>query len=116
MYAEVNIGTKKVPMLALASIDNYYMQIFGEDPVRIQETADGNVALILETMKRMGFVMAKYAELQDRKAMFKLNMDNYFEWLDNFERTDIYEAIGDIRAVYEGQKMTSAVEKKEEDQ
>lgn len=114
MYSVVRIGEKDVPMLAMASVDNYYMHIFGEDPVRIQEKADAT-APVVELLKKMAFVMAKFAELKDRKAMFKLSEADYFDWLDQFERNDIYEAIGDIRAVYEGNRVSESEPKKKDE-
>ena len=115
MYQVVHIGEKEIPMLSMASIDNYYMQIFGQDPVRILEKNE-TVSEVVELFKRMGFVMAKFAELKDRKQMFKLNMDSYLDWLDQFERGDVFDAVGAIRAVYEGQRVTEANPKKKEEE
>lgn len=117
MYKVVHIGDHEVPMLAMASVDNYYVHIFGEDPVEVLEKAgDTNVySHAVEMFKRMGFVMAKYAELKDRKALFRLTFDNYLDWLDQFDRKDLSDAIGEIREVYEGQKGTTVEPKKKDE-
>ena len=36
MYREVTIGDKNVPMLSMASVDLYYKNVFGEDPIKLQ--------------------------------------------------------------------------------
>ena len=63
---------------------------------------------------RMGFVMAKFAELKDRKEMNKLNEDAFLDWLDQFERTYYLNALVDVRLTYEGQSVTHSDSKKKE--
>ena len=36
MYKEVTIGDKTIPMLSMASVDLYYKNVFGEDPIKLQ--------------------------------------------------------------------------------
>lgn len=114
MYDKILIGEKEVPMLAMASVDIYYKQIFNEDPLKIQMTpTDGPAAELLELYSKMGFVMAKFAELKSRKEMLKLNFESYIEWLEQFERADYLAVLGDIRMIYEGERRPSSQEKKE---
>lgn len=112
MYNIVKIGDKAVPMLSMASVDIYYRNIFHEDPIKVQ-TKDDEGDLINFVM-RMGFVLAKFAELRERKEMNKLNEDSYAEWLDQFDRADYFTALPDIRATYEGQSVTESEAKKKE--
>lgn len=112
MYNVVKIGSEPVPMLAMASVDLYYRQIFHEDAIKLQSGKDFDEGDLINFTMRMGFVMAKFAELKDRKAMSKLNEDAFLEWLDNFERADYLGALAEIRAVYEGQSLTDADAKK----
>ena len=111
MYNVVKIGDKDVPMLSMASVDIYYKHIFHEDAIKVQtkETDEGD---IINFVSRMAFVMAKFAELKDRKEMLKLNEDAYLEWLDQFERTDFLNALVDARRTYEGQSITMSDAKK----
>lgn len=113
MYEVVRIGDMDVPMLAMASVDVYYKNIFHEDPVKAQLAGDEN---LVDCMMKMGFVMAKFAETKDRKEMNKLNEDNYLDWLDSFYRSDYIEALPAIRAAYENQKVPTSTEKKSTDQ
>ena len=111
MYGEIRIGEKTVPMLALASADIYYKQIFREDPVKIQASGNYDAADAINLFMRMGFVMAKYAELKSSAEMRKLNEDNFTDWLDQFDRGEFYSAIEDIKRVYEGQKVGTSESK-----
>ena len=110
MYEVVKIGDREVPMLAMASVDVYYRNIFHEDPVKAQLSQDEGA--LVDCMMKMGFVMAKFAETHDRKEMNKLNEDSYLDWLDEFYRGDYLEALPEIRAVYENQKAPTSAEKK----
>ena len=103
-------------MLALASVDIFYLHIFHEEPIKKQASKDFEEGDLFDLVQKMGFVMAKYAELKDRKAMMKLNEDSYIEWLEQFDRADYLAALPDIRATYEGQNLTVTSEKKSEDQ
>ena len=114
MYKVVKIGSKEVPMMAMASTDIYYKRVFGEDPLKIvtaQNTGDSTGLLF-----QMGFILAKQAELRDRKKMMALTLDGFVEWLDQFEYADYLEALSGIAEVYYGNKAVSSQEKKESGQ
>ena len=111
MYRTVRVGEKDIPMLSMASVDVYYRNIFREDPIAMQAKGMDDGETIVFIM-RMGFVMAKFAELKDRKEMRSLNEDSYLEWLDCLERSDYLAALPEIRAVYEGQNLNVAEVKK----
>lgn len=113
MYNEIRIGEKVVPMLSMASTDIYYRNIFHEDAIKLQ-TSSQDEGDIINFVMRMGFVMAKFAELKDRKEMNKLNEDAFLDWLDQFERTDYLNALVDVRLTYEGQSVTHSDSKKKE--
>ena len=111
MYNIIKVGEKDVPMLSMASVDIYYRNIFHEDAIKLQTKTqdDGD---IINFIMRMGFVMAKFAELKDRKEMNKLNEDSFIAWLDGFERTDLINALVDVRMTYEGQSVSHSDSKK----
>lgn len=112
MYNEVKIGTKIVPMLSMASVDVYYRNIFHEDPIKLQATANPDAGDMINFVQRMGFVMAKFAALKDRKQMLSLTENDYLEWLDGFERMELMEALGDVQNTYNGQMVTTSEAKK----
>lgn len=116
MYNTVLIGDKPVPMLAMASVDLYYKHIFHEDPIKLQTGKEFDEGDLVNFVCRMGFVMAKFAEVKDRKEMAKLNEDMFLDWLDQFDRAEYLNALGDIRATYEGQSVSAADAKKNTDQ
>lgn len=111
MYKSIRIGEKEVPMLSMASVDVYYRNIFHEDPIAMQARGMDDGETIVFIM-RMGYVMAAFAELKDRKEMRNLNEDTYLEWLDGLERSEYISALPEIRAVYEGQNLSDAEVKK----
>lgn len=115
MYNVVKIGEKDVPMLSMASVDIYYRNIFHEDAIKLQ-TKVQDEGDIVNFVMRMGFVMAKFAELKDRKEMNKLNEDAFLDWLDQFERVDYLNALVDVRMTYEGQSVTQSDAKKKDEE
>lgn len=112
MYRVVNIGDKEVPMLAMASVDIYYRRVFHEDPLSIM-TSKVDDGVKTRVAFGMAFIMAKFAECRDRKAMLHLTEDQYIEWLEQFDYGDFIAAAPEIIGVYYGQKLVGAQEKKE---
>lgn len=112
MFNLVKIGEKEVPMLAMASVDLYYKSVFHEDPVIVQTKMGEGEAIGF--FQRMGFIMAKFAELKERKEMLKLTEDAFFEWMDGFDRGELLGALEDIMKTYEGQQVSTSDAKKKE--
>lgn len=115
MYNLVSIGDKEVPMMAMASVDVYYRNIFHEDPVK-REAALDDAADAVDFYTRMGFVMAKFAELKSREKMKELREDDFIDWLDGFDRMDMANALTDVQKTYNGQAVTHADAKKNKDE
>lgn len=113
MFNIVKIGDHDVPMLAMASVDIYYKHCFGSDPIAVQTQENPNTSDVIELFQRMGFIMAKFAETKSRKEMLKLNEESFIDWIEQFDRTEMIEALPDIRAVYDGEKVTTSQEKKQ---
>lgn len=115
MFNTVKIGDKDVPMLAMASVDVYYKHCFGSDPLAVQAQDNPQISDVIALFQRLGFIMAKFAETKSRKEMLKLNEESFIDWIEQFDRTDLMEALPDIRAVYDGEKITASQEKKQAD-
>lgn len=113
MFNIVKIGDHDVPMLAMASVDIYYKHCFGSDPLAVQTQENPPTSEVIELFQRMGFIMAKFAETKSRKEMLKLNEESFIDWIEQFDRTEMIEALPDIRAVYDGEKVTTSQEKKQ---
>lgn len=97
MFIEtVNIGETPVQMCVCASVIPCYRNIFNEDFLRKAAAEPDNIDLFL----RMGFVMAKFAELNDRGKVNRLTPNDFMEWLDQFKTGDIIKAAGDIALVF----------------
>lgn len=111
MFNIVKIGTTEVPMLAMASVDIFYRNVFHRDPLT-EQTSISEPGDAISFYERMGFIMAQYAEKKDRKAMKELTEDDFLDWLDHFDRLDLMNALGDIQKTYDGQNVTHADAKK----
>lgn len=117
MFKEVKIGEKTVPMLAMASVDYYYKNVFGEDPIK-RQLNDPTPGDMIDFVVKMGFIMAQYAEHKSRKEMLKVNEEMFYEWLDQFEREDLFDMdkLTEIQDVYDGNTRTTSESKNAEDQ
>lgn len=118
MYKVVKIGDSEVPMMAMASCDLYFKNVFGEDPLRVQSSDDSDGIDMMDFCLKIGFIMAKFAELKSRQAMKQLTEDDYIDWLDSFEREDLMDLdkMAEIIDVYQGNKKETSTPKKEDDQ
>lgn len=113
MTRTVNIGGEAVKLSAMAVVDKCYWDVFHEDPVAIQDKTLSNAEAI-DFVTKMGFIMAKFAELGSYREMKALSEDDYAEWLCKFDRAALLNALPAIQAVYNGQ-AASAVEAKKKD-
>ena len=112
MVIDLKIGDQTFKAKAMASTDRYYMAIFGIDPIVEQAKPGFGAGDLISFMERMCFVMIKQAELDDPAKMTNLTAIDYLKWLDTVERSDLFAIIGDIRALYEGQKAPTSTQKK----
>lgn len=116
MYGVVKIGEKDVPMLALASTDVYYKNVFREDPIR--KLTEGDASDNIDLTVKAGFIMAMRASNKTRAEMMKLNEDAFYDWLDQFERADLYnnDTLQEIFDIYDGNKERMSKSKNPGDQ
>lgn len=114
---KIQIGSREVEMLAVSSCNFYYRRLFGEDPFELQALAasrEGGQAMGITFAMQMGFVMMKAAEAHgDRNIMNALTLDEYLDWIDQFDTFDFAQPSGDIIKLYANQGKTHSLEKKE---
>ena len=111
MYKVIKIGEKDVPMLSVASSDVYYNRLFREIPLSIMTDKKSDNGQKTSLAFGMGFIMAKFAETKDRKAMLQLSFDDYLDWLEQFSYGDYIKAAPEILMLYYGQKAPTVKEK-----
>jgi len=115
----IEIGGKSVPMVAFASANHYYRRVFDEDPFVFQTKAantENGEGLSVTFSMQMGYIMARMAEANgDRGKLSRLSLDDYLDWVDQFESYDLAEATGEIFALYTSQSEHKSQEKKRAD-
>lgn len=109
MYQKIKIGDKEQTFCACASVNVCYFNIFHEDFIKLINTDEG---LATTAMMKMAFVMAKFGELNDRKAVNRLTEDDYCNWLDEFTTGDLVEALPEIQMFFLNTNRTSVNSKK----
>ena len=97
MFGKVKIGNKEVEMLATASTPIRYKGIFKKDVIAI--LTGKKTEALGDFCSELGFVMAKQAEKSD---MARLSVEAYYEWLDQFDAMDVYNATDAIWDVFSG--------------
>ena len=98
MFDTIKIGEQDVRMSSVAYCDVVYRQIFHEDPTALQYSADFDEPAMINFLQRMAFVLAMCAE-KSFSDLRTLNEDAYFEWLGQFGRYELLNALGDVRRV-----------------
>lgn len=97
MYATIRIGDADVRLCACASINVCYQNVFHEDFIKMISSDE---AVATSAFMRMGFIMAKFAELEDRKAVNRLTEDDFCDWLDKWTTGELTEALPAVQNVY----------------
>ncbi len=110
MYRVIKIGEKEVEMVATAATTYRYKQIFRRDYYRELNSEDRDKFDNVDIYTRMGFVMAKQAEKAD---MSKLNEEDFFEWLEQFDPLAVSMAVDQISLLANGSKEGTVDPKKE---
>ena len=112
MYGEVILkdpsgGKRTVPMVANAATLIRYKQLFHSDLLSGMINAEGNFDV--DVVSKLAFVMAKQAAKADMKA---LNMDQFIDWLEDFDSMAFIENINEIVGIYSNSKENTSEEKK----
>ncbi len=97
LYNKFSIGGKELTFCACASVNVCYFHVFHEDFIKILTSDDG---LAATAMMKMAFIMAKYGETNDRKAVNRMTEDDFCNWLDQFTSGDLINALPAIQNFY----------------
>ena len=97
MYKKIKIGAEEQTFCACASVNICYLNVFHEDFIKLVSTDEG---LATAAMMKMAFIMAKFADLNDRKAVNRLTLDDYCDWLDRFTTGELIGALPEIQLFY----------------
>ena len=109
MYQKIAIGGKELTFCACASVNVCYNNVFHSDFIKMISSDE---SLATTAMMKMAFVMSKFADLKDRKAVNRLTEDDYCDWLDQFTTGDLIEALPQIESFYLSSNGTNVDAKK----
>ena len=112
MYKKVKVGAEELTLCACASVNVCYFNVFHEDFIKM--IADDGLAT--SAMMKMAFVMNKYGELNDRKAVMRQTMDDYCDWLDQFTTGELVAALPEIQTFYMASTGTTVGSKKNKEE
>jgi hypothetical protein len=60
----------------------------------------------------MAFVMAKFGELGNRKAVSKLTVDDFGDWLDQFSNGELLAVLSQFEELYMASNTSGVTSKK----
>lgn len=75
LYEKVKIGKEEVTLCMSASVIPCYKNVFGEDFLKAISKDAQNMDLYM----KMGFIMAKFADLHDRAAVSRLTEKDFMD-------------------------------------
>lgn len=99
-------------MLANAASPVIYKQVFHEDFLRKCQQMESEEDQDPELFQKMGYIMVRQAEgLTVKELMTGITIDDYYEWLTNFNPLDIMMASADIANLYYDQQGGTSIPK-----
>lgn len=99
MFKELKIGAKKVSFLSNGVTPLFYKQIFKGDLLKSLNTGE-QFEIASDKIPELAFIMAKQAESITPADMMKLSINEYIEWLSQFEPLDLTMCGSEIVGVY----------------
>lgn len=131
MFGKVKIGEREVEMVANAATSYRYKQVFNEDllvifsgaykaksriedddtPEEKARKASEAEAEYIEIAEKIGFILSQQASKQDFQ---KINIDTFYEWLEQFTTSDLIRACDKIMAIFYANEKSSSTPKKKD--
>lgn len=109
MRGTVKIGGTEVDMLANGASPFIYKRIFKKDFF----TAIGDAKNVdIDTITEMGFVMHMQTVKTFKEILDTVKIDDFYEWVTQFEALDLPMATSQIMALYYDQQKTTVRPKK----
>lgn len=102
MYGKVMISDLETGFLANAATPFRYKNLFGIDLLSVLAKGDNSS---VDDYVRLAFIMAKQAEKAD---MTTLTDEDFYQWLESYEFSDLVEALPDIIGLYMKNKQTNS--------
>lgn len=115
MAKVIKIGDKELNFKASALTSMAYKKLFKEDILKSlgeldPKTFDASKATdTLDTITRLAFIMNRQAEGTPVKDLMNLNEIAYYEWIDQFNFSDLYDSnyISEVLSVWTDGLQTS---------
>lgn len=109
MRGTVKIGGTEVDMLANGASPFIYKRIFHKDFFNAIGKPD---AVDIDTITEMGFVMHMQTVKTFKEILDTVKIDDFYEWVTQFEALDLPMATSQIMALYYDQQKTTVRPKK----
>lgn len=111
----INIGNRQITMESTALTSLAYKKLFGEDILATLGTfKQTNITGVeatnaIDSVSQLGFIMAKQADKTPVKELMSLDIEAYYEWLNQFDYGELYDAeiVSEILSVWSGNLTTS---------
>ena len=111
----INIGNRQITMESTALTSLAYKKLFGEDILATLGTfKQTNITSVeatnaIDSVSQLGFIMAKQADKTPVKELMSLDIEAYYEWLNQFDYGELYDAeiVSEILSVWSGNLTTS---------
>ena len=110
MYGVVKVGEKDIPMLANAATAIRYKQVFGKN-ILTYFSGKAKPEDIAEVVQELAYIMARSGEKAD---MNMLNIDDYIDWVGQFDVFDLLRASEEILSIYQGNEASKSSSKKKQ--
>lgn len=109
MFQIIKIGDQSVPMKATAATQFRFKTVFGTDMMSVLSKAYRNEddrGEAAEVIPKLGYIMARQAD--GEKDWTSLNMQTFLEWADQFDATEMNDALFEILHLYNANTATTA--------
>lgn len=121
MFGKINMkmadgSVKELEFVSNGMTQYRYRQLTGRDIVKdTQKLINANQELSedadLTVSDKLAYIMNMSAIKAD---MNKLNIDTFYEWIEQFDSSNSIEIMGDVIALYFGTKLSTSEPKKED--